>query len=49
MNRSEWMANRYKNESHHTYDWVPEIMTTIDPSPAYHNPGSPKMGGIREN
>ena len=49
MNRSEWMANRYKNEDHSAYDWVPEIMTSIDPAPAYHNPGRPKMGGIREN
>ena len=49
MNRSEWMANRYKDHSEDTYDWVPEIMTTIDPAPAYHNPGRVKMGGLREN
>ena len=38
MNRSEWMAHRYKNESESTYDWVPEIFTTLDPSPRYHDP-----------
>ena len=45
MNRSEWMANKFKNQNLGTYDWVPEIMTSIDPSPSYHNPSMPKKAG----
>jgi hypothetical protein len=33
MNRSEWMGNKFKNESIGAYDWIPEIMTKIDPAP----------------
>ena len=32
MNRSEWMANKFKNDPM-AYTWVPEVMTTIDPAP----------------
>jgi hypothetical protein len=49
LNRSEWMAHRYKNETVDTYEWVPEIMTDIVPGPKYHNPGHVKQGGIRAN
>lgn len=35
MNRSEWMANRFKNHNLNAYDWVPEIVTSIDPAPRY--------------
>ena len=48
MNRAEWMANKYKDNSDDTYDWVPEIMTTIDPAPRYFD-GGRNRGGIREN
>jgi hypothetical protein len=37
MTRSEWMANKFKNQNLGAYDWVPEVMTTIDPAPRYHN------------
>lgn len=37
MNRAEWMANKFKDNNQGTYDWVPEIFTTITPSPEYHN------------
>lgn len=47
MNRIEWMGHRMKNEYHDTYDWVPEVMTSIDPAPAYVYPAIPK-GGITE-
>jgi len=47
MNRLEWMANRYKTESVGAYDWVPEVMTTIEPGPAYPSSGFPKVGGTR--
>lgn len=43
MNRSEWMANKYKNDST-SYHWVPEVMATIDPAPRYHDNGYPKNG-----
>ena len=46
MNRSEWMANKYKTDPS-AFLWVPEVMTSIDPSPSYHNPGYPKTGGLR--
>ena len=45
MNRSEWMANKFKNQNVGTYDWVPEIMTSIDPAPTYHEKAlKPGMG-----
>lgn len=37
MNRSEWMGNKFKNQNVGAYDWVPEIVTSITPAPAYHN------------
>ena len=46
MNRSEWMANRVKNDAT-AYEWVPEVMTSIDPAPAYAERGYPKVGGRR--
>lgn len=46
MNRSEWMANKFKNDPM-AYAWVPEVMTTIDPAPQYHNSGYPKKSGMR--
>jgi hypothetical protein len=33
MNRAEWMANKFKDNNLGTYDWVPEIFTTISPAP----------------
>lgn len=35
MNRTEWMGNTFKNENIGAYDWVPEIITSIDPAPRY--------------
>ncbi len=35
LNRSEWMANRYKDSTTASYDWVPEVMPSIDPAPSY--------------
>ena len=46
MNRSEWMANKFKDDPM-AYSWVPEVMTTIDPAPGYHNSGHPKKSGLR--
>ena len=46
MNRSEWMANKFKNDPM-AYSWVPEVMSTIDPAPQYHNNGYPKKSGMR--
>ena len=40
------MANRSKNDGL-AYDWVPEVMTTIDPAPAYVHNGYPKLAGTR--
>ena len=37
MNRSEWMGNKFKNQNLGSYDWIPEIITSIDPAPQYHN------------
>lgn len=45
MNRSEWMANKFKNNNLGTYDWVPEIMTSIDPAPTYHDKAEKKGMG----
>ena len=45
MNRSEWMANKFKDKNLNTYDWIPEIMTSIDPSPTYHNKAMEKKMG----
>tara|TARA_B110000285_G_C14927471_1_gene515719 strand:+ start:179 stop:373 length:195 start_codon:yes stop_codon:yes gene_type:complete len=39
------MANKNKNENLGTYDWIPEIMTHIDPTPRYHDKTTPKMQG----
>jgi hypothetical protein len=47
MNRSEWMANKFKNQNLGSYDWVPEIMTSIDPTPRYHERADPKKAGPR--
>jgi hypothetical protein len=47
MNRSEWMANKFKNQNTGTYDWVPEVMTSINPTPAYHNKSMPFKSGPR--
>jgi hypothetical protein len=49
MNRAEWMGNKYKDNNLGTYDWVPEIFTTITPSPEYHNKATQKKGGIKFN
>jgi len=49
MNRAEWMGNKYKDNNLGTYDWVPEIFTTITPSPEYHNKATKKKGGIKFN
>ena len=43
------MAYRYKNESIDTYEWIPEIMTSINPGPTYHDRGHEKSGGLRAN
>jgi len=37
LNRLEWMGNRYKSGDNGHYDWVPEVMITIDPAPNYYN------------
>ena len=37
MNRSEWMANRFKDGNIDTYDWVPEVMPSISPAPVYRD------------
>lgn len=50
MNRSEWMGNQFKNESVEAYDWVPEVFSTIDPAPRYHNKAlgdQAGRGGVR--
>lgn len=49
MNRAEWMANKFKDNNLGTYDWVPEIFTTITPAPEYHNKAMQKKGGIKFN
>ena len=35
MNRSEWMGNKFKDSNTGSYDWIPEIITSIDPAPKY--------------
>ena len=35
------MGNKFKDGNLGTYDWIPEIMPGIDPTPKYHNKGLP--------
>ena len=35
MNRSEWMGNKWKNQNVGSYDWLPEVITRINPAPNY--------------
>ena len=45
MNRSQWMANKFKDGGHNTYDWIPEVMVSIDPAPQYLNPPKSDIRG----
>ena len=45
MNRSEWMSNKFK-EDNMSYGWVPEIITSIDPAPSYHNKALESKGSL---
>ena len=36
LNRFEWLGNQMKNDGSQ-YDWMPEKMVTVDPTPAYHD------------
>ena len=31
------MANKLKDRAANTYDWIPEVMVSIDPAPRYHS------------
>jgi len=33
LNRSEWMNNQFKDSNSESLDWIPEIITHIDPAP----------------
>ena len=37
LNRSEWMANQFKDNNTNAYDWQPEVFPTIDPAPRYQH------------
>jgi hypothetical protein len=39
------MANKFKNQNLGTYDWVPEIISQIDPAPKYHTRAIQKQMG----
>lgn len=45
MNRAEWMANKFKNQNEGSYDWVPDVMSTISPAPQYVNKGMKPVKG----
>lgn len=49
MNRSEWMANKFKNQNQGSYDWVPDVTNTIDPAPQYVHPGMVESKGLKAN
>ena len=49
MNRSEWMANKFKDGNMNTYDWVPEVMPTINPAPVYRDRDLGTLAGRRLN
>ena len=49
MNRSEWMANKFKNQNQGSYDWVPDVMSTITPAAQYVNKGLVPSKGNQAN